>query len=54
VIFIAICVGSGFVRAMVFNELGISLIVFSTCLGWIQVVWRDIHMKNTAQSINRQ
>jgi hypothetical protein len=54
VIFIAINIGSGFIRNMVFNELGISLIVFSICLGWIQVIWRDIHMKNTAQSINRQ
>ena len=37
-IFIVIQFGNGFIRGTAFNENGIALIVFSTMLGWIQVI----------------
>jgi hypothetical protein len=42
VIFIIIYFLNGFFRNMVFNESGTAVIVFSICLGWLQVIWRDV------------
>lgn len=36
--FIVIQFGNGFIRGTAFNENGVALIVFSTMLGWIQVI----------------
>jgi hypothetical protein len=40
-IFILIQVGNGFIRGSVFNENGVSLILFSIMLGWVQTISRD-------------
>jgi hypothetical protein len=40
-IFILIQVGNGFIRGSVFNEDGVSLILFSIMLGWVQTISRD-------------
>jgi hypothetical protein len=52
-IFIFIYVASGFVRGMIFNENGSSVLVFSICLGWVQVIWRDIQSGSTRQITGR-
>jgi hypothetical protein len=40
-IFILIQVGNGFIRGSVFNENGVSLILFSIMLGWVQTISRN-------------
>ena len=54
VIFIAIYVANGFVRNMVFNEAGRSVIVFSICLGWLQVIWHDMQGRDVVVRVQRR
>ena len=54
VIFILVYIANGFVRNMVFNESGSSVIVFSICLGWLQVIWHDLQGRDVVVNVQRR